>query len=123
MGKEDKEENGILDTMGDALSAVGKTLFDRGLSKKGLEEKAKDKPKKVPNKPKDKPKKVSERTQRADSPSGFSFSSFMETDNRTKEMKEQPSTPINTGLTRAEKANLRIQKRIDALKKRQKENN
>jgi len=116
--KNDEEENGVLDTIGEALSTVGKTLFDRGLSKEGLKEKAKDKPKKVPSKPKDKPKKVSEITQRAESPSGFKFGTVTQTDNRTKEMKEQPPTSINTDLTPAQIRNKRIQKRIDALRKR-----
>lgn len=115
--KNEEEENGVLDTIGEALSTVGKTLFDRGLSKEGLKEKAKEKPQKVKAKPKPTPQRVSQRTQRADSVNGTQFSPFTETDNRTKEMKEQPPTSINTDLTEAQIRNKRIQKRIDALRK------
>jgi hypothetical protein len=120
MGKKDEEENGVLDTIGDAATAVGEFLFKGGrdFSEEGLKEMAKEKPKKVKAKPKPKPQKVSEITQRAESPSGFKFGTVTQTDNRTSEMKEQPPTPINTGLTEAQIRNKRIQKRIDALRKR-----
>ena len=118
--KNDEEENGVLDTIGDAATAVGNFLFKGGrdFSEEGLKEMAKEKPKKVKAKPKPKPKKVSQRTQVSASPSGAQFNTVTETDNRTKEMKEQPPTSINTDLTAAQIRNKRIQKRIDALRKK-----
>ena len=127
--KKDEEENGILDTMGDAFATAGEYLSDKlsggrfteeGLKKikEEAEKKKKEKPKKVTAKPKPTPQRVSQRTQRADSVNGTQFNTVTQTDNRTKEMKEQPPTPINTDLTEAQIRNRRIQKRIDALKKR-----
>ena len=106
MGKKDEEEKGILDTMGDAFATAGEYLSDqlsgRDFTEEGLkkmqekaEKKKKEKPKKVTAKPKPKPQRVSERTQRAESPSGAQFNTVTETDNRTKEMKAGPITPIN----------------------------
>ena len=129
MGKKDEEENGVLDTIGDAFSTAGEFISDKlsggrfteeGLKKikEEAEKNKKEKPEKVKAKPKPTPQRVSQRTQRADSVHGTQFSPFTETDNRTKEMKEQPPTSINTDLTAAQIRNKRIQKRIDALKKR-----
>ena len=129
MGKKDEEENGVLDTIGEAFSTAGEFISDKlsggrfteeGLKKikEEAEKKKKEKPKKETAKPKAKPQRVSERVQRSGSVNGVQFSPFKETDNRTKEMKEQPPTSINTDLTPAQIRNKRIQKRIDALRKR-----
>lgn len=104
MGKKDEEENGVFDTIGEAFSTAGEFISDKlsggrfteeGLKKikEEAEKKKKEKPKKVTGKPK--PQRVSERTQRAESPSGAKFNTVTETDNRTKEMKAGPITPIN----------------------------
>ena len=119
MGKKDEEEKGILDTMGDAASAVGEFISDKlsgrdfteeGLKKmreKAEKEKPKQKPKKVTSKPKPKPQRVSERTQRSESASGAKFNTVTETDNRTKEMKAGPITPINTDKIQSSIARLK----------------
>lgn len=104
MGKKDEEENGVFDTIGEAFSTAGEFISDKlsggrfteeGLKKikEEAEKKKKEKPKKVTGKPK--PQRVSERTQRAESPNGAQFNTVTETDNRTKEMKAGPITPIN----------------------------
>ena len=113
MGKKDEEENGVVDTIGDAVTAVGEFLFKGGrdFSKEGLKEMAKEKPKKVKAKPKPKPKKVSQKTQVSASPSGAQFNTVTETDNSTKKTKAGPLTPINTD---------KVQARIDRLKELQK---
>lgn len=87
MGKQ-KEEDSILDTIGDAVGAAGKFLFDRGLSKEGLEEKAKQVPKKVkktsttkPTKT-TKPKNANAKKQISASPSGAGFFDMTESDLR-----------------------------------------
>ena len=119
MGKKDEEEKGILDTMGDAASAVGEFISDKlsgrdfteeGLKKmreKAEENKPKEKPKRVTSKPKPKPQRVSERTQRSESPSGAKFNTVTETDNRTKEMKAGPITLINTDKLQSSIARLK----------------
>ena len=115
MGKKDEEENGILDTMGDAATAVGKFLFKGGrdFSEEGLKEMAKEKPKKVKAKPKPKPQKVSERTQVSASPSGAKFNTVTETDNSTKKAKAGPITLINTDKVESSIAILKeLQKRL-----------
>jgi len=111
--KNDEEENGVLDTIGDAATAVGNFLFKGGrdFSEEGLKEMAKEKPKKVKAKPKPKPKKVSQRTQVSASPSGAQFNTVTETDNSTKKPKAGPLTPINTD---------KVQASIDRLKELQK---
>ena len=104
MAKE--KEDGILDTIGDAAGAVGKFLFDRGLSEEGLKEKAKQVPKKVKKKTKPTPTKTkastntSVRQQVSASPTGASFFNVTEADLRK----------------------ARIAQRIADLKKRQEEN-
>ena len=122
MAKEEKEEKGILDTMGDAFATAGEYLSDklsRDFTEEGLKkmkekaEKEKEKPKKVTAKPKAKPQRVSERTQRAESPSGAQFNTVTETDKRNKQMKEGPITLINTDKVQSSIARLKeLQKRL-----------
>ena len=90
MGKQKEEENGVLDTIGDAASAVGKFLFTGGrdFSEEGLKEMAKEKPKKVKKKTKATPTKTkastntSVRQQISASPSGAGFFDMTESDLR-----------------------------------------
>ena len=122
MGKKDEEENGVFDTIGEAFSTAGEFISDKlsggrfteeGLKKikEEAEKKKKEKPKKVTGKPK--PQRVSERTQRAESPSGAKFNTVTETDNRTKEMKAGPITLINTDKVQSSIARLKeLQKRL-----------
>lgn len=124
MANKEKEEKGILDTMGDAFATAGEYLSDKlsrdfteeGLKKmkeKAEKEKEKEKPKKVTAKPKAKPQRVSERTQRAESPSGAQFNTVTETDKRNKQMKEGPVTLINTDKVQSSIARLKeLQKRL-----------
>ena len=122
MAKEEKEEKGILDTMGDAFATAGEYLSDklsRDFTEEGLKkmkekaEKEKEKPEKVTAKPKAKPQRVSERTQRAESPSGAQFNTVTETDKRNKQMKEGPVTLINTDKVQSSIARLKeLQKRL-----------
>ena len=122
MSKKEKEEKGILDTMGDAFATAGEYLSDklsRDFTEEGLKkmkekaEKEKEKPKKVTAKPKAKPQRVSERTQRSESPSGAQFNTVTETDKRNKQMKEGPITLINTDKVQSSIARLKeLQKRL-----------
>ena len=114
MGNKDKEEKGILDTMGDAASAVGE-FFRENLSRdfteeglKKMREKAeKEKPKQKPKKVTAKPKNVSQRVQRSESPSGAQFNTVTETDKRKNKMKEGPITLINTDKIQSSIARLK----------------
>ena len=108
MAKKDKEENDILDTMGDAFATAGEYLSDKlsggrfteeGLKK--IKEKAEKKKKEKPKKVTTKPKRVSQRTQVSASPSGAQFNTVTETDNSTKKAKAGPLTPINTDKVQA----------------------
>tara|TARA_R100001460_G_scaffold74914_2_gene116010 strand:+ start:851 stop:1213 length:363 start_codon:yes stop_codon:yes gene_type:complete len=115
--KNDEEENGVLDTIGEALSTVGKTLFDRGLSKEGLKEKAKEK---VENKQKEeKPKRVKK-------PSGTKPTNVNVTQKQITQLKKQiANSPNGTSFFDMKEADLRKQRiaqRIADLKKRQEEN-
>jgi len=125
MAKEEKEEKGILDTMGDAFATAGEYLSDKlsgrdfteeGLKKmkeKAEKEKQKEKPKKVTAKPKAKPQRVSQRTQVSASPSGAQFNTVTETDNSTKKAKAGPITLINTDKVESSIARLKeLQKRL-----------
>ena len=89
--KNDEEENGVLDTIGEAASAVGKFLFKGGrdFSEKGLKELAKEKVKQPTKKVKKdstakptKPKNSSIKKQTSASPSGTSFFDMKEADLR-----------------------------------------
>ena len=116
--KNDEEENGVFDTIGEAFSTAGKAVKDtffRDFSEEGMQkmkekaekQKKKEKPKKVKAKPKPKPQRVSQRTQVSASPSGAQFNTVTETDNSTKKAKAGPLTPINTD---------KVQANIDRLK-------
>ena len=120
MGKKDEEENGVLDTIGEAFSTAGKAVQDtffRDFSEEGMKkmkekaekQKKKEKPKKVTTKP----KRVSQRTQVSDSPSGAQFNTVTETDNSTKKAKAGPITLINTDKVESSIARLKeLQKRL-----------
>ena len=121
MGKKDEEENGVLDTIGDAFSTAGEFISDKlsggrfteeGLKKikeKAEKEKKKEKPKKVTTKP----KRVSQRTQVSASPTGAQFNTVTETDNSTKKAKAGPITLINTDKVESSIARLKeLQKRL-----------
>ena len=121
MGKKDEEENGVLDTIGDAFSTAGEFISDKlsggrfteeGLKKikeKAEKEKKKEKPKKVTTKP----KRVSQRTQVSASPTGAQFNTVTETDNSTKKAKSGPITLINTDKVESSIARLKeLQKRL-----------
>lgn len=111
--KKDEEENGVLDTMGDAVKSAASFLFQGGrdFSEKGLKEMAKEK------KPKEKPKKVKKKPKATPTKTKASTNTSVR-----QQVSASPTGASFFNVTEADLRKARIAQRIADLKKRQEEN-